>query len=87
MPWLEVHKRCNKIESVCSGNRYNKLAKRLVRADEPENDQIRISDVASSHHSLGEILPPRDSVRNREVNCIAGTPQSDNIAEPEQDHC
>jgi hypothetical protein len=40
MPWLEVHEGCDQVESICGGNRYNKLPERLVRADESVNESI-----------------------------------------------
>ena len=80
-----MHERGDKVEAIGCCQRNHNLAECLISSHQTFDIERAILS-RTGVYVLSNAFPASDGMGDSEVNSVAGTPQSDDIAEAKKDH-
>jgi hypothetical protein len=87
VPWLQMHEGADEVKTICGCRRDHNVTECRIGFEKSVAHTYQILNHQSAEmYSLWEILPTLKGVRDRKINGEDHTPQSDGVANTEQDN-
>lgn len=88
MVGLEVEEGAQEVQAISSKQRDGDVSEGFIVSNQPGGDVLvrQANPCSVGKDILREILPSVQRMWHREIDSVSRTPESDNVAEPEQNH-